>query len=528
MAHSDKSTRATWNSRLGFILASSGAAIGLGNLVFFSANAYQYGGGAFYLPYLIGLFLIGIPMMILEFSLGTFTQRAFPKALFNLAGKKGEFLGWWSVGCALFICMYYITILGWGAGMFVGSFTGLFQPGATAPFAGMHQPAVGVNAKIFFFYLVATWWPVLGVIIIWLLNLLILWRGTDSIEWAVQIGLPLMWLFMIVLIIRGLTLNGGFSGMMYLFTPNFKGIMDANVWKGAFAQIFFTLSLGLGTMTTYASYLPKDSDNTNHSILVSTLNCGFGFLAGIAIFSMLFAFSINPSGGTSLSLSFFAIPEGISNFPAATKLFGGLFFLLFIIAGITSSISFIETIVAAVRDKLNLSRASTLVLIAVPGICGSVCFALPLVIDPGLTGNGTLGQTLLDLLNHWAFNYTLLTVGILECVLVGWVFGIDKLRSVINENSSLTLGRWFNGLIKYVIPSVLSLILIWNLIHEFSGKLYGTGYSIGGWSWVSYFVPVFWITSTLAGAFYLTFFKTYNSAAEPAEASISSETPRLN
>jgi NSS family neurotransmitter:Na+ symporter len=517
LANSEKSSRGKWSSKLGFILASSGAAIGLGNLVFFSANAYQYGGGAFYLPYLVGLFLIGIPVMILEFGLGTYTQRSFPKALFDLTSKRGEFLGWWSVGCALFISMYYITILGWGAGMLVGSFTGLFHSGVTAPFAGMHHPSAVVSAKVYFFHLVATWWPVLGVIVIWLLNLLVLWRGTDSIEWAVKIGLPLMWIFMIILIIRGISLNGGLSGMMYLFTPNFHGILDPAVWKGAFAQIFFTLSLGLGTMTAYASYLPKDSDTTNNSILVATLNCGFGFLAGIAIFSMLFAFHINPSGGTSLSLSFFAIPQGISKFPTAVKIFGGMFFLLFVIAGITSSVSFIETIVAAVRDKLKFSRASILTGVAIPGIIGSVCFALPLVIDPGLTGDGTLGQTLLDLLNHWAFNYTLLTVGIVECILIGWVFGIDKLRNEINKHSFFTLGKWFNGLIKYLIPALLALILIWNLITEFSSKLYGSGYSIGAWSWLSYFVPVFWIGSTLAGAFYLTFFKSYNESVNEPE-----------
>jgi NSS family neurotransmitter:Na+ symporter len=523
LAHPDTSTRTAWNSKLGFILAASGAAIGLGNLVFFSANAYQYGGGAFYLPYLIGLFLIGIPVMILEFGLGSYTQRSFPRALFNLTGKRGEFFGWWSAGCALFISMYYITILGWGAGMFVSSFTGLFQPGATAPFAGMHQPAAGVNAKIFFFHLVATWWPVLGVVVVWGLNLITLWRGTDSIEWAVRIALPLMWIFMVILIIRGLTLNGGISGMMYLFTPNFKGIMDPAVWKGAFAQILFTLSLGLGVMTTYASYLPKNSDTTNNSILVSTLNCGFGFLAGIAIFSMLFAFRINPSGGTSLSLSFFAIPKGISEFPAATQLFGGLFFLLFLIAGITSSISFIEMIVASVGDKLNVSRKKALLLIAIPGILGSVCFALPMVIDPGLTGDGTLGQTLLDLLNHWAFSYTLLLVGTTECILIGWVFGIDKLRVYINKNSSLTLGIWFNYLIKYVSPALLALILVWNLVNEFSSPLYGSNYSIHGWSWLIYLVPLFWITTTLAAAYYLTFHQSYESYDKLSEPKVSLE-----
>ncbi|HET6528739.1 MAG TPA: sodium-dependent transporter [Balneolaceae bacterium] len=510
MATTDTNKRGNWNSKLGFILAASGSAIGLGNIVFFSANAYAYGGGAFYLPYLFALFAVGIPVMVLEFGLGTMTQSAFPKALYKLTGRKGEFVGWWSLGSALFITMYYITILGWAAGMLFGSFGGLFEAGATAPFAPMQDPTEGVSAMVYFFGLIATWWPLVAVLAMWAINLFVLWKGTDSIEWAVKICLPLMWLFMIILIIRGLTLEGGFSGMMYLFTPDFEGIMQPEVWKGAFSQIFFTLSLGLGTMTAYASYLPKDSDTTNNSLVVSLLNCGFEFLAGIAIFSLLFAFAINPSGGTTLSLSFFAIPQGISHFPTGVKIFGGLFFLLFLMAGVTSSISLIEGPVSALRDKLGISRAKALTMVSVPGVIGSACFALPMVIDPGLSDNGTLGLTLLDILDHWAFSYSLLGVSLLECVMIGWVLGADKIRQAVNANSSFTLGTWFNGLIKYVIPSLLSIVIIWNLYNEFNGNLYGTDYALGGLEWIPYLIPIIWLFGTFAIAFYLTFKNSYD------------------
>lgn len=510
LADTDTSSRGNWNSKLGFILAASGSAIGLGNIVFFSANAYAYGGGAFYLPYLFALFAVGIPVMILEFGLGTMTQSAFPKALFRLTGKRGEFVGWWSLGSALFITMYYITILGWATGMFFGSFGALFEPGATAPFTPMENPTEAVNATVYFFDLIASWWPFLGVLSLWAINLLILWKGTDTIEWAVRICLPLMWIFMIILIIRGLTLEGGFSGMMYLFTPDFKGILQPEVWKGAFSQIFFTLSLGLGTMTAYASYLPKKSDTTNNSLMVSLLNCGFEFLAGIAIFSMLFAFAINPSGGTTLSLSFFAIPQGIAGFPTGVKIFGALFFLLFLMAGITSSISLIEGPVSALRDKLGCSRATALTMIAVPGLIGSLCFAIPTIVDPNLTGNGTLGLSLLDMLDHWAFSYSLLTVSLLECIMLGWVLGADTLRKAVNANSTFTLGRWFNGLIKYFIPGMLLTVLIWNIINEFSGALYGTSYELGGLEWLPYAIPVFWLIATLTIAYVLTYRHDYS------------------
>ena len=503
--------RGVWNTKLGFILAASGSAIGLGNIVFFSANAYAYGGGAFYLPYLFALFAVGIPVMILEFGLGTMTQRAFPEALSRLVGKKGEFVGWWSLGSALFITMYYVTILGWAVGMLFGSFGGLFEAGATAPFAPMQEPTAEPSATVYFFGLIATWWPLLGVLALWGTNLLILWRGTQTIEWAVRIALPLMWLFMIVLIIRGVTLDGGLSGVMYLFTPDFEGIMQPEVWKGAFSQIFFTLSLGLGTMTAYASYLPRDADQTNNSLMVASLNCGFEFLAGIAIFSLLFAFAINPSGGTTLSLSFFAIPQGISEFPGGVQIFGFLFFLLFLMAGVTSSISLIEGPASALIDKLGISRGKALAMVAVPGIIGSVCFALPTIIDPGLADNGTLGLTLLDVLDHWAFSYSLLIVSFLEVVMIGWVLGADKLRAAVNEHSTFTLGSWFDVLIKYVIPAILGVVLVWNLYSEFSGDLYGTTYALGGLDWLPYLVPVVWLFGTLGLAYHLTFNRNYDS-----------------
>ena len=501
--------RGAWNSKLGFILAASGSAIGLGNIVFFSANAYAYGGGAFYLPYFIALFVLGIPVMILEFGLGTMTGRAFPEALYRVAGKKAEFVGWWSLGSALFITMYYITLLGWGAGMLFGALGSLFEPGATAPFAPMQEPTAAASAQVFFFDLIATWWPFLGVAAIWGANLTILWRGTETIERAVRIFVPLMWLFMIGLIIRGLTLEGGPSGVLYLFTPDIEGILQPGVWKGAFAQIFFSLSLGLGTMTAYASYLPKDADQVNNSLLVSFMNCGFEFIAGVAIFSLLFAFAINPGGGTTLSLSFFAIPQGISEFPWGVKVFGFLFFLLFLMAGLTSSISLIESPVSALIDKLKMSRGKILTWVAVPGMIGSLCFALPTIIDPGLGGNGTLGLTLLDVLDHWAFNYSLLTVGFLECIMVGWVLGADNLRRAVNENSVFTLGRWFEPLIRYVAPLLLGTVIVWNLYNEFTGVFYGSDYPVSGLDWIPYVVPIVWLAGTLVMASYLTFGRSF-------------------
>jgi NSS family neurotransmitter:Na+ symporter len=519
------SARGSWNSKLGFILAASGSAIGLGNIVFFSSNAYQYGGGAFYLPYFLALFVLGIPVMITEFGLGTMTNRSFPEALYRVAGRKAEFVGWWSLASALFITMYYVAILGWALGMMFGAFGSLFEGGVTAPFAPFSEPTDGPSATVYFFDLITTWWPLLCVVAIWTMNLLILWKGTATIERAVRIFVPLMWLFMIGLIVRGLTLEGGVDGVLYLFTPDVQGIQEPAVWKGAFSQMFFSLSLGLGTMTAYASYLPKDADQVNNSLLVSFMNCGFEYIAGVAIFSLLFVFALNPVGGT-LSLAFFAIPQGIAEFPWGVRLFGFLFFFLLVIAGLTSSISLIEGPASALIDKFQIPRPQALAMVAVPGIVGSLFFALPQIIDPGLSGNGTLGLSLLDVMDHWAFNYSLLTVGFFECVMVGWVLGADKLRAAVNQYSKLPIGPWFDVIIKYVAPLLLGTVIVWNLIEEFTGDaLYGAGADLGAFNWIPYVIPFIWLLGTIIVASYLTFGRTYKVAPAAYSSSDSSQTP---
>lgn len=497
--------RGAWKSKLGFILAASGSAIGLGNIVFFASNAYQYGGGAFYLPYFIALFVLGIPVMIIEFSLGTMTGKSFPLALKEIVGKRGEYVGWWTISCALFITMYYITILGWALTMFFGALGGLLTDPAVAPFTGMETPTSGPNATVYFFGMIATWTPVLSVAAIWAMTILILWKGTKTIEAVVRVFVPLMWVFMIILIVRGVTLDGGVDGVLYLFTPNADGIKDVSVWQGAFAQMFFSLSLGLGTMTAYASYLPKDSDQINNSMLVSFLNCGFEYIAGVAIFSMLFVYALNPAG-TTLSLSFFAIPQGIANFPFWVKGFGSFFFFLLVIAGLTSAVSLVEGMASSLIDKLKISRPKGLAMIMIPGIVGSLAFALPHVIDPTLSGDGTLGLTLLDIVDNWVFRYSLLIGGLFQCIFIGWVLGPDVLREFVNKHSKFNLGPWFNMHIKFIIPLILTLVIGGTLWQDLTldGGLYGSTYEMDGWGWLPVAIPIFWLVSTIIISFVLT------------------------
>ena len=508
---SDTASRGRWKSRLGFILAASGSAIGLGNIVFFSANAYRFGGGAFYLPYLIALFVIGIPVMILEFGLGNFTGRAFPESLHRIAGKKGEFVGWWAIFNASFITMYYITILAWVFGMLIGAAGDLWKDSLALPNFGMEE-GVLPNPYAFFFRMLSSWQPVIFVAVVWLLNIIIIRRGPETIEQATRWFVPLMWIFMIVLIVRGVTLPNGTQGVMVLFTPNFSVMKDPAVWQGAFSQIFFTLSLGFGIMTAYASYLPKKSDLTQNAYITSFLNCGFEYIAGLAVFSILFAFAIVPKAST-LSMMFFVLPQGISQMPGGMQAvipFGMLFFILLLLAGLTSSVSLVEALVSSVRDKFGWPRKKTILIAATVGFVGSAMFALPQVVNPGLENDGTLGFTILDFVDHWAFSHGLLLIGLFECILAGWVMGASTIREHLNKNSRIQLGKWFDVTIKYIIPAVLLFVLGYSIWNEITGGLFGTAYSENyseKYSFMRFFPAIMlalWFLSSTFAALWLT------------------------
>jgi NSS family neurotransmitter:Na+ symporter len=506
--------RQLWTSKIGFILAASGSAIGLGNIVFFGANAYKFGGGAFYVPYLIALFLVGIPVMMLEFGLGQQTQRAFPIALRKMVGRPGEFVGWWALFNASIITMYYITLLGWVLGMLVGSFGPLWRPDHPTP---GYAPESLPNPVGYFFQTLASPSVLFFVAIVWLANILICSKGTKTIEAAVKFFVPAMWVMMCVLVVRGVTLPNGWDGVLYLFTPEFSVMKEFEVWRGAFGQIFFSLSLGFGLLTAYASYLPRNARTDQYAMQTSLLNCSFEYVAGFAIFSMLFAFAIVPKAST-LAMSFFVLPQGIAQLPGGVRVFGILFFLLLLFAGLSSSISLVEGVAAAALDKFRTPRWQALTAVFVLGFTGSILFALPKVIDPGLAGDGTLGLTLLDLFDNKAFGYGLLMVGLAECVLIGWVYGA---RRFMRNNSGVRVGGLremvFPILIGGVIPVALAVLIGFAIYDEYQNGLYGRELvnpeSIGGdggWQWLSTAVPVVWILFTVGGATVLTLLKGKN------------------
>ena len=495
--------RQQWKSKLGFILAAAGSAIGLGNIVFFSANAYRYGAGAFYLPYLLALLLCGIPVMMLEFGLGKRFQASFPIALGRVAGKGGETLGWFAILNALIITMYYSTILAWTAGMWWFSATGsLFESSVAVPGFGLQKGEIP-NPTASFFDLVSSWKAVGLAIFIWMLNYLGVARGTQTIERVVRWMVPFIWIVMILFIIRGMTLEGGIHGAYMLFTPQFDVMASPHVWNGAFSQIFFTLSLGFGIMTAYASYLPRDTDHTTSAIVVSSMNCSFEMIAGIAIFSLLFAYAVVPEAST-LGMMFFLVPQAIGSLPTGVQFLGAAFFTLLLAAGLTSSTSLLESVISSLRDKFQRPRKQLLLVMVTIGMLGSAIFALPHVIDPALANNGTLGLSVVDLADHYTFSYGLMIVGFLECVMIGWLLPAKRLREELNASSHIQLGAWFDVLIRWILPGILGFIILWTALTDIGilgddsfPTLYGLAIGTEWMTLLPVLTPVVWLVGTL-------------------------------
>lgn len=449
-----------WGSRWGFILAASGSAIGLGNIVFFSANAWRFGAGAFYLPYLIALLVVGVPLMILEFGIGRHTGEAFPQSLRRISGKGGEFVGWWAIMNATFIVMYYVTILAWVIGMLVGSIGNDLWVDKLKLGSDFNNKEVG-NPIGFFFRMISSWWMMICVAVVWFINGLVVWRGIKSIEVTTKILVPLMWLLMGVLLVKGLLYPNGVEGVKLLFTPQFEAMKEPDVWQGAFAQIFFSLSLGFGIMTAYASRLDEKTDIPSTAMSTSFLNCSFEMVAGVAMFALLFEFVVVPSSGV-ISMMFWVVPKGIAQMGDWTKAFGVLFFVLLFLAGLSSSISLVEALASASIDKFGVSRKKIILVACIMGVIGSACFAIPTVVNPKVPSNATLGFTLVDLIDHWAFSYGLMIVGLIECLIIGWGYGVEKISSQLNETGkAVHLGTWFTIFIKYVIPLFLIGLLGW-------------------------------------------------------------------
>lgn len=462
--------REQWGSRAGFILAAVGSAVGLGNIWRFPYMAYENGGGAFFIPYLFAMITAGIPFMILEFSMGQKYRGSAPKTLAQIHAKF-EWLGWFQVGVAASIAVYYVAVIGWAISYLGMSFNQSWGAETNSYFFSEYL-GLGDNSPT---NLGGIQWKIaIAMTIAWAITYAAIARGVKSgIELASKILMPILFVMVIILIARMIVLPGALDGVNYMFKPDFSKIWDVKVWAAAYGQIFFTLSIGFSIMLAYSSYLPEKSDITNNAFMTVLINCGFSILAGIMVFSILGYMAVEQSKpltevvSAGVGLAFVTLPAAINLLPAPYIL-GPLLFLALVVAGLSSQISILEAVTAAVMDKLNWSRTKAANIVLGTGFIISMAFAT----------NG--GLLLLDLVDHFANNVGIMAGCFIEIVLMTWIFKISNVRDYVNKISDFSIGVWFDICLRFITPAILAIILATKL-HTMLTEGYG-GYDLTlGW-----------------------------------------------
>lgn len=441
-------------------MAAVGSAVGLGNVWRFPYVCYDNGGGAFLIPFFVAIFTAGIPLLILEFSIGHWAGATPPQA-FRKKGKKWEWAGWITVLIPFIVATYYVVVMAWCFSYMVysidlrwGSQAGVFF---THFLGDTGSPLVigGISIPI-----------LLGLLVVWISIFLILYKGVKRIGKIVALTVPLPTILLIILTIRGLTLPGAMEGISYYLTPDFSKLGDVNVWLAAYAQVFFSFSLAQGIMITYASFLKKKSDLTNNAFIVALADAGTAFLAGFAVFSVVGYLTVSQGIGigelamAGPGLTFITYPTAISLLPFAAVIFGMFFFIALLTFGIDSAFSMIEPITASTHEKWKISKAKATGIMCILGFFFSLIF---------ITGAGV---HFLEIVDHFITNFGLVTIGLLECIVFGWMFRLSKLRNHANKTSDILLGRWWDILIKYVIPAILIILLIMAIINNVTNNPY--------------------------------------------------------
>ncbi|MEE1621244.1 sodium-dependent transporter [Zafaria sp. J156] len=472
--------RETFSSRKLFIISAIGSAVGLGNIWRFPYVAYENGGGAFLIPYLAALLSAGIPLLFLDYAVGHKFRGSAPLAYRRL-NRGAEVLGWWQVLVCCVIAIYYAVIIGWAAMYTWFSVTKAWGDDAEAFFFGEYlqapeEPALGFD------FVPGVVYPLLAV---WILTIVIMVAGVrKGISRANVIFMPMLLVMFLVLVATSLTLPGAMDGLNAFFTPDWEALAHPGVWAAAYGHIFFSLSVAFGIMITYSSYLKRKTDLTGSGMVVAFSNSGFEILAGIGVFAAI-GFMAFTAGSTvedtavaGIGLAFIAFPTLVSQAPLGS-LIGVLFFGSLVFAGLTSLISILEVIVAAVQDKLGWARVKASLAVSVP------VALISLVLLPTTTG-----LFVLDISDAFVNQFGILAGALVAVVVLAWVLRkLPMLSGHLNRISSVKMRTTWMVLVAGVVPVVLAYILVNEIIAKVSEpyagypawmlNTFGWGMSIG-------------------------------------------------
>ncbi len=440
------SAQGEWSTRLAFIFAATGSAVGLGNIWKFPYITGENGGGAFVLVYLLCIALIGVPIMMAEILLGRRGRQSPINTMRDLAKEAGakpywRWLGWLGVIAGFLILSYYSVIAGWAMAYFVRVSTGLFE-GATADgVSSIFGQFIADPEKLLA-------WHSLFMI----MTMLVVARGVKGLERAVRFLMPALLVLLLLLVVYAMEQGDFAQALNFLFSADFSKITSESILT-AMGHAFFTLSLGMGAIMVYGSYLPSKVSIGSTTLIIALADTAIALLAGLAIFPLVFANGLEPSSGPGLIFQTLPIAFGHMDYGSV---FGGLFFLLLVFAAWSSSISLIEPAVAWLVENKNMSRMRACIL------SGMTTWLLGIgtVLSFNLTADVRLfDKTFFDLLDYLTANIMLPLGGLCIALFVGWVMSRDDSMAELKMKRPLAYGIWI-FLLKYISPTAVLIVFL--------------------------------------------------------------------
>jgi len=486
-----------WGSNLSFLLAMVGAAVGLGNIWRFPYVLYSSGGGAFYIPYLVAVLILGVPFIILEYAVGYNFKASFAKGLRKIH-KKFEFLGWLIPISNFTIMIYYSAIIGWiGVYVVVSFYKGwgdnpkYFYENtlvkSTSSPSGLLQfiPAVGIS-------MIIDW------VIIWFVSHRELEKGLGKVS---KILVPLLFIVMTIIVVYSLTLDDATLGLYELFHPKWESLLNFKIWMSAFGQIIFSLNLGLSLGFTYAGYSGKETDLITNALIIALSNCLFENFCALGVFSVLGYMAkienvaVNEVIKQGTSLIYITYPAVINTLGKFGYVLGPAFFITVFLAGLTSFLAMIEPISFCIQNKFTWDRKKCATVLLIIGGALSLLFAT------------AYGDTLLGIVDTYINQILILLCILVECIAFAWVFKAENTMRTLNDRSkSIKLGTWWLLIVKYILPIFIIFVWIGGVIDTVK-----TGTTAQTISFVILTVLIFGITSIF------TFKKPTNKTWDEAE-----------
>lgn len=496
------SQKERWASRIGLVLAMAGNAVGLGNFLRFPAQAAKNGGGAFLIPYLVALLVLGLPLIWVEWTMGRFGgskgHHSTP-GIFQSMGRSPiwKYLGVFGLWTNLIIAAYYLYIESWTMSYAAFSVFGGFK---NTPAPDFYVSMTGETPNSLF---AVSWWGLAVFLLCMVINVFILSRGlAKGIELVSKIGMPLLILFAGILAVRGLLIvpeaqaqgatmgiadphavESPLVGLNFVWQPRFDSLANPAVWLAAAGQIFFTLSIGMGSIHCYASYLRENDDValTGASAAWTNEFCEV-LLGGSILIPIAVAYlGLNEvqdltKGGSGFGLGFMVFPKLFQNWGGLAPVAGFLWFGLLFFAAITSSLAMGQPIMAFLQSEFRFSRAKS--------AWAFGAMLLPLAIPVACVTQ----KSFFDEFDYWAGTFALVVFALIESILFAWVFGIDRGWAEMNRGAELNVPRAFYYIIKYVTPVALLVILLAYALQPAAGwdtyfKALTSGQPAPAWEW---------------------------------------------